>query len=164
MNAIESTREGLVEAAGRSLDTVHDRGYDRIRRRVHHFLSARGTVAGVGGAILLLAPDLIVLMARLLRDSRVPKMERALLAGALVYYLSPLELVPVALFGPVGVMEDVLFGVWVLNRVVSKTDPEVLRGHWSGSEDILSVIQRLLRMSSGIAGTSVIKRLRRLRK
>ena len=39
-------------------------------------------------------PNMVVLLGRLLKDSRVPTAEKALFAAAIVYVISPLDLIP----------------------------------------------------------------------
>ena len=54
------------------------------------------------------------------------------------------DILPEALLGPMGFLDDLVFGVFVLNRILRETDPSILREHWSGSEDLLASIQRVL--------------------
>ena len=44
--------------------------------------------------LLLFIPNMILLCGRLLTDARVPKTEKALVAGAIVYAIIPLDLIP----------------------------------------------------------------------
>jgi len=60
----------------------------------------------------------------LLRDPRAPKLPRVLLIAAVVYALSPIDLVPEAVLGPVfGLLDDITL-IWLSARWLFKNDPE----------------------------------------
>jgi len=44
--------------------------------------------------LLMFLPNMIMLTARLMVDSRVPRTERALFTGALIYALIPFDFIP----------------------------------------------------------------------
>jgi hypothetical protein len=54
------------------------------------------------GDILLLLPDFTVLLARLLRDPRVPRRSKLIALFGIGYVLSPIDLLPALLLGPLG--------------------------------------------------------------
>src|SRR5918912_1924802 len=87
-------------------------------------------------------PDCVVLFARLLRDPRVPRRSKLLVAVLLPYLALPFDLVPD--FIPVaGQLDDALLVAFVLRRVVRRTDLEVLRELWPGPEAGLRLVLRL---------------------
>ena len=91
---------------------------------------------------LLLLPDLTVLLARLLRDERVPWVNKAIALLGVGYVVSPIDLLPTFLFGPVGLIDDLLVVSSALSRVVNHVHPDVVRSHWSGQGDALEAIRR----------------------
>src|SRR5260370_7506102 len=44
--------------------------------------------------LLMFLPNMVILCARLMVDSRVPRVERALLAGAVIYPIIPFDFIP----------------------------------------------------------------------
>ena len=119
--------------------------YDRMRERV---LAARPRTERSGvGDLLLLLPDLTALLARLLRDPRVRVGDKALAVLGLGYALSPVDLLPALLIGPVGLVDDLLVVTAALARIVNHVHPDVVRGHWSGQGDALQAIQRVTNWS-----------------
>ena len=54
------------------------------------------------GDVLLLLPDLTVLLVRLLRDERVPRLPKLIALVGVGYVLSPIDLLPALLLGPLG--------------------------------------------------------------
>ena len=71
--------------------------YDRLRERVVVAVERRGGRLGSGAAeVLLLAPDVFMLLARLSLDREVPKTARALVASTLAYFILPVDMLPEA--------------------------------------------------------------------
>jgi len=129
--------------------------YDRVRAAL--VAPHPGERSGLRDVLLLL-PDLTVLLLRLLRDPRVPAGGKAIALLGVGYVLSPVDLVPEALFGPLGLLDDLLIVAATLSRVLNYVHPDVVRSHWSGQGDALEAIQR----ASGWAETRVRGLLRRL--
>jgi uncharacterized membrane protein YkvA (DUF1232 family) len=127
--------------------------YDRLRGQL------RPVVPGASSDlrdVLLAFPDLVMLLARLVRDERVKVGDKALALFGVAYVLSPIDLLPVWLFGPLGVLDDLFVVAATLSRVVNHVHPDVVRSHWSGQGDALQLIQRATHWSEQKLG----KRLR----
>lgn len=75
-------------------------------------------------------PDCVVLFSRLLRDKRLPRRHKLLVAALLPYLLMPFDLIPD--FIPVaGQLDDAVIVALVLGRVI-RARPELVREHWPG--------------------------------
>jgi uncharacterized membrane protein YkvA (DUF1232 family) len=122
------------------LNPREQRLYDRLRTRIVE--SVPGTGSGVRDLILLL-PDLTILLARLMRDRRVPLLQKAIAIAGLAYVVSPIDLLPAMFFGPLGFLDDLFVVAACLSRLLNQVHPDVVRSHWSGQGDALEVIQRL---------------------
>ncbi|MGA7613888.1 MAG: DUF1232 domain-containing protein [Thermoanaerobaculia bacterium] len=138
------------------------RVYDRIRRSIVRYLEKRGKKAGKAGEFLLLAPDVFVLLWRLTRDRRVSAKNKVLLGTAIAYYVSPFDIIPEAIVGPIGYIDDLLVGVYVLNRILADTDEEVVRQHWSGRGDLLEMIRSVLGSADELVPSGVVKAIRKI--
>lgn len=89
--------------------------------------------------ILLFIPNLILLCGRLMVDPRVPGKERLLVAGAIVYAIIPLDLIP-DMVPFVGQIDDVYLISLTLLRLMTLTDPRVVREHWNGGGDVVEFV------------------------
>lgn len=87
-------------------------------------------------------PDLVALTRGLLGDPRVPLGSKVLLGGALVWLLSPIDLVPefIPVLGP---LDDVIVVGLVLRHLVRRAGPEVVQEHWRGDPRVLRTALRL---------------------
>jgi uncharacterized membrane protein YkvA (DUF1232 family) len=107
--------------------------------------------------ILLFIPNLVLLCARLMVDSRVPAKERLLVAGAIVYAILPLDLIP-DMIPFVGQVDDVYLISLTLLRLMTLTDPAVVREHWNGGGDVVEFVGA----AAMLAGKLLPKRIRRV--
>lgn len=123
--------------------------YDELRQRVVR--NAPGDASSLRD-LLLLMPDLTVLLVRLMRDPRVPRRPKLIAALGLGYVLSPVDLVPSLLFGPIGLVDDLLVVSATLSHLVNHVHPDVVRGAWSGQGDALEVLQRATHWSENLLG------------
>lgn len=138
------------------------RFYDRIRASIHDFTERKGRVLGKTAEYLLLVPDIFILLWRLTTDARVHGRDKVLLGTAVAYFILPFDLIPEAIVGPIGYMDDLVFAVYVLNKILTSTEPSVLREHWSGSDDVLRVIQRILNAADELVATNISGRLKKM--
>lgn len=87
----------------------------------------------------LVIPNLLLLSARLMVDPRVPARERLLVAGAIVYAFVPLDFIP-DMLPFVGQVDDAYLVALSLLRLMSVTDPRVVREHWRGGGDVVELV------------------------
>ncbi|HPG24445.1 MAG TPA: DUF1232 domain-containing protein [Myxococcota bacterium] len=120
------------------LNPKERRLYDRLRERI--VVPVPGGRSGLRDLLLLL-PDLTVLLMRLLRDARVPLLPKGVAIAGVAYVLSPIDLVPSLVFGPIGVADDLFVVAACLSHLLNRVHPDVVRGHWSGRGDALDAIQ-----------------------
>ncbi|MBW2424917.1 MAG: DUF1232 domain-containing protein [Deltaproteobacteria bacterium] len=114
--------------------------YDRLRERLVD--NAPGSPSTLGDLLLVL-PDLTILLARLMRDRRVPLLAKGVAVAGVAYVLSPLDLMPALFMGPFGLLDDLFVVAACLSRLLNHVHPDVVRGHWSGQGDALEVIQNV---------------------
>lgn len=87
-------------------------------------------------------PDCVILFSRLLRDPRVPRRSKILVAALIPYLALPIDLIPD--FIPVaGQADDAILVALVLRVLVKRTDAVVLRELWPGPDRSLLAVFRL---------------------
>ncbi len=79
--------------------------------------------------IIFHIPNFIKLSLRLLKDKRVPFYAKLLVYGAIVYILSPFDLIPDFLLPFLGFLEDIIIAVLCFMALVRLSPPEVVEEH-----------------------------------
>ena len=149
------------EASGPVSRERADRFYDRMRESIRNYLAGKGSAAGAAGEYLLLAPDVFVLLWRLINDDRVNAKNKVMLGSGLAYYIFPLDIMPEGFLGPIGYIDDLVFAVYLLNKLLTDTDVEILREHWSGRDDILDSIRNVLNAADNLVGSDIIGKFKK---
>jgi uncharacterized membrane protein YkvA (DUF1232 family) len=86
-----------------------------------------------------LLPNLVFLLRGLLHDPRVSRGSKGWIWFALVWCISPIDLIPE--FIPVaGPLDDVIVAGLVVRHVLRRTDREVVDAHWRGEPSTLDAI------------------------
>jgi len=136
--------------------------YQKLRASIRDWLKSEAGSTHKWADYMLFAPDLFHLLCKLTIDEKVPVKEKAKLAAAIAYFVSPIDLVPEAIVGPAGYIDDSVLSAYVLNSIINKTDPEVVKRHWAGDKDVLEVIQEILRVADEMVGSGLWKKLKKL--
>jgi uncharacterized membrane protein YkvA (DUF1232 family) len=97
---------------------------------------------GDARALASFIPDCLVLLHVLLRDPRVPRRRKLLLAALFGYLTMPFDLVPD--FIPIaGQLDDAIVVALVVRSVLRSGGPELVREHWRGPQRSLDALLRL---------------------
>ena len=89
---------------------------------------------------VLIGPNLVKLLYRLLRDKRVPRQRRLAMTLVAAYIVSPIDVIPD--FVPVlGSVDDVLVLAFAIDYLLQASPPEVVDDYWDGSQDGLELVR-----------------------
>jgi len=122
--------------------------YKKWRQRIHAWLEQNADSDWAD--ILLLLPDLLIFAVGVMSDSRIPYKFRLALLSAVLYVLSPFDLIPEAILGVAGLTDDAGILILLLDLLFNalNLEPDVLaqviEDHWHGEEDLVSTIRKLL--------------------
>ena len=130
--------------------------YLKLRKKITSFLEKKNSPYA---DLLLLAPDLFHLLVKLSLDERVPSKEKAKFVGVIAYFISPIDLLPELLLGPIGYLDDIALTAYVLNNYINKTDAQIVRELWAGDQDILSSIKNVLAVADKAIGSGLWKKI-----
>jgi len=109
----------------------------------------------------MVLPNLIKLLARLIRDPRVPRRSKLVIGAAMGYVVSPIDLIPE--FVPViGFADDILLMAAAVNHLIQVAGEDVVLEHWDGSRDLLDLIESILDVATDFVPARIRSLLRRL--
>ena len=117
--------------------------------------------------ILLLLPDLFMFTVGVMSDSRVPHKFKLALLSAALYVLNPIDLIPEAVLGVAGLIDDAGILIILLNLLLNTLSLEpdvleqVLQDHWHATENLPATIKKLLQKLKKMSG-NLFEKLRNL--
>jgi uncharacterized membrane protein YkvA (DUF1232 family) len=88
---------------------------------------------------ILLIPNIVKLLGRIARDPRVSVKRKTFAAAAMIYVISPIDLIPDFIAG-IGQLDDLIVVAIALNHLIDGAGREIVEEHWDGSVDSLDLI------------------------
>ena len=104
--------------------------------------------------IILFLPDLFVLSMGLILDARVPSKLKVALVSAVAYVLSPFDLIPEALLGVAGLIDDAGILIIALHTVFGALEltpdevEQIFRDYWHGHGHPVEIVVKLYNLIS----------------
>jgi uncharacterized membrane protein YkvA (DUF1232 family) len=141
-------------------DKKHHDFYHSLRGKIDYWLQEK-KIGGRYSKYILLAPDIFHLLCKLSMDPDVPVRQKVKLGVAIAYFISPMDVVPELLVGPMGYMDDIALAAYVLNSIVNHVEPEIVKKHWAGDENILEIIKHILARTDKMLGKGVWEKVKR---
>ncbi|MGH7624057.1 MAG: YkvA family protein [Gemmatimonadaceae bacterium] len=130
----------------------------RARERTRRQSGAKRTLM----ASIRRIPAYLRLLGGLLRDPRVSRVDKAIVAGAIAYVVMPIDIIPD--FIPfLGQLDDVYVLIFALHRLVKRAGIDVVEDHWAGDPADLSLpnMQSVLGAAALFLPPAIRRRLRR---
>jgi len=102
----------------------------------------------VADAITMM-PNIVKLVARLLKDPRVPRRAKITLGFAAAYVASPIDLIP-EVIPVIGWADDVLILMFAIDSLIDRAGDEIVEEHWDGPGDLLALVRDVVTLSRSI--------------
>ncbi len=134
--------------------------YKRIRKRLVNWYKQPEGKGYQFADFLLAAPDLFHLLCKLAADPKVPSKVKVKLAMGIAYFISPIDIIPELITGPLGYSDDVMVAAYILNYTMNHVGAETLEKHWVGNQNILELIKEILKIGTKFVGTNNIKKIK----
>ncbi len=159
--------EEVGPAAAEAVDSAEEERllgfYDRLRRRILRTVEKRGGKLSANGVrVLLLVPDIFLLLVRLVMDRDVPAGTRALIGSVLAYFILPVDLLPEAILGGAGFLDDIVLATAVVTQAFGGELEPYARKHWSGPDDLRVVLRQVSESAQGIFGGRLHAQVQRM--
>jgi uncharacterized membrane protein YkvA (DUF1232 family) len=160
--------EGFLVSLSNLTNNIGERGEDMLdqedfyrsfRKKMQDWLNSKDGKLHKYADYLMFGPDLFHLLCKLTLDKDVSLSDKAKLGAAIAYFISPVDFLPEIIVGPAGYVDDIAVAAYVLNGIINKTDPEIIRKHWAGDEDVLNVIKKILDVADQMVGSGLMKKI-----
>lgn len=139
-------------------ESLHSDFYRNLREKITSWAD-RKEIDPSYRDYLLLVPDLFHFLTMLVMEPRVAMRDKAWLGVAVAYVLSPFDLLPDAFF-PLGLIDDLIVMVVVLDSVLGNVPRSLIQKHWAGSGDIFTVVREALQKADSWIGKGMFRRLK----
>ena len=135
--------------------------YKKIRKDVKHWVNDNLDKDNKWVDYVFAAPDLFHLLCKLTTDSEIPSNKKIKLVAGIAYFISPIDLLPEMFLGPVGYLDDIAVAAFILNDLINEVDPQIVRKHWAGEQDILILIKTILTNADKMIGSKMWQRIKK---
>lgn len=98
---------------------------------------------------VLMMPNIVKLVGRLLKDPRVPRRAKITLGLAAAYIMSPIDLIP-EVIPVVGWADDIILMMFAIDSLIDRAGPEIVEEHWDGPGDLLGLVRDVVGVSRNI--------------
>jgi len=135
--------------------------YQKIRKDVKQWVNDNLDKENKWVDYILAAPDLFHLLCKLTADSEIPSNKKIKLVAGIAYFISPIDLLPEAFLGPIGYLDDIAVAAFILNDLINEVDPQIVRKHWAGEQDVLVLIKTILTNADKMIGSKMWQRIKK---
>ena len=110
---------------------------------------------------ILVTPDFFYVLWQLMLDERIPYEFKMKVGLVVAYFISPIDLIPEAVVGPIGYLDDVALSAGLLNKMMEDSG-DIVEEHWREVSDInlLKLIKSILKVVDNLIGRGMWDRLR----
>jgi uncharacterized membrane protein YkvA (DUF1232 family) len=135
--------------------------YKKIRKDVKRWVNDNLDKENKWVDYILAAPDLFHLLCKLTADGEIPSNKKLKLVAGIAYFISPIDLLPEMFLGPIGYLDDIAVAAFILNDLINEVDPQIIRKHWAGEQDVLVLIKTILANADKMIGSKMWQRIRK---
>jgi len=135
--------------------------YKKIRKDVKRWVNENLDKNNKWADYVLAAPDLFHLLSKLSLDNEIPTNKKLKLLGGVAYFISPIDLLPEMFLGPLGYLDDIAVAAYILNELINEVDPQIVRKHWAGEQDILVLIKTIIANADEMIGSKLWQKIKK---
>ena len=136
-NISEEEKESII---GKASDVEKQKDfYEKLRLKVDRYIEEHPKAKHIN--YIMMFPDFFHLTCKLFADERVPAKNKLYLGIAIVYCISPIDILPDLL--PYGFTDDAIIIIKTLFDLINSVDNEIICEHWVGAENIVKIINDL---------------------
>ncbi|MDD5070952.1 MAG: YkvA family protein [Candidatus Omnitrophica bacterium] len=100
------------------------------------------------------------LLCQLAYDPLVGDENKAKLAKAIAYFILPFDLIPEAIIGPAGYLDDLVVSVLALKQILGTEGEQIIKNNWNRKDiDIIKVINEIANDAENMVGVEIYHKL-----
>lgn len=107
---------------------------------------------------IFVIPDIVALICRMLKDSRVPIKTKLVVSASLAYVIFPTDLIPDKI--PfIGKIDEIAVVFFALNRIATDVPTKVILENWAGKDELVLVLKNGLEYVTNFTGAKNVEKL-----
>lgn len=126
--------------------------YEKLRSKITTYVESKTGKKGKLTPYLLFAPDLFHLLVKALLDNRIDTKSKTIIGSGILYFITPIDVLPEGLIGPGGYIDDIIVATFVVNMLLNKFSAEIIEEHWTGDEKLLNALKKIAETSDSLLG------------
>ena len=135
--------------------------YQKLRLKIKRYAKDQITRDSRWFDYIMITPDFFHLLCKLAVENKIPLKKRLKLAAAIAYFLSPFDFLPEEIIGPAGYLDDIAVAAYVLNDLINEVDPQIIKKHWAGEQDVLLLIKNIIANANEMLGKKLWEKIQR---
>ena len=132
--------------------------YRRLHREVTIWLESEGRDFP-HAHLVALVPDIFQTLSSLCLDEALSKAERSKVLGAVIYFVSPVDILPERLAGGAGYLDDLALAAYVIKAVAAGHGEDFVAEYWKGDGDLVPLISEVLSSVEAIIGSELWRKI-----
>ena len=126
--------------------------YLKLRSNITKYLESKSGKAGKYTPYLLFAPDFISFISKSNDDNRLDTKSKTLIGSGILYFVTPIDVLPEGLVGPGGFIDDIIVATFIINMLLNKFSPDIMEEHWAGDIKLLDALKKISETSDTLLG------------
>lgn len=107
---------------------------------------------------IFVVPDIVALICRMLKDSRVPIKTKLVVSASLAYVIFPTDLIPDKI--PfIGKIDEIAVVFFALNRIATDVPTKVIQENWAGKDELVLVLKNGLEYVTNFTGAKNVEKI-----
>lgn len=107
---------------------------------------------------IFVVPDIVALICRMLKDSRVSMKTKLVVSASLAYVIFPTDLIPDKI--PfIGKIDEIAVVFFALNKIATDVPTKVILENWAGKDELVLVLKNGLEYVTNFTGAKNVEKL-----
>jgi uncharacterized membrane protein YkvA (DUF1232 family) len=109
--------------------------------------------------LIVLVPNIFSLLCKLTDNDGVSEKSKSKLSKAIEYFIRELDLMPEAIIGPIGYLDDLVISALAIKYVMDYDSKDTVINSWDKSEDIFALITKIVTNAKDFVGLEIHRQL-----
>lgn len=109
--------------------------------------------------LLAQVPNVFSLLCKLANNDVISERSKSKLTKAITYFIHEFDLMPEAIIGPLGFLDDLVISALAIMYVMDNDSRDIVRDSWEGNEDIIALIAEIINNADDFVGQEIHRQL-----